>query len=145
MPRCLQCPSVCVGGKHQGRYCVTELDLVYDEFGGYAGSHPHPAGDGRLNAADVDRVGGALFTITAEACRASGGVCNATTTMMAGAAHPLECERLWGPVPLSSETGEPLPPATAAEPCSDEGCGPAYMQVCFCPECVLVLSVVTND
>ena len=56
---------------------------------------------------------------------------NATTTMMAGAAHPLECERLWGPVPLSSETGEPLPPATAAEPCSDEGCGPAYMQVCF--------------
>ena len=121
VPTCKVCPTVCTNGRDEGKYCTTELDMVFDEFGEYIGTHPHPDGNGILGAADIQRLGGTKFVTTAADCIRYGGSCNRTVTALNGVTNPLECERDWGPQPST-------PPATRALPCGPEGCGPAFMQ-----------------
>lgn len=108
-PYCKACPSVCTSGREEGKYCKTELDIA---------THP-PYGE--LSDADLERIGGDTYATTALNCRKNGGLCNATVTVLDGATNPLQCERYWGPPPDIS-------PATRAQPCTEEGCGPAFMQ-----------------
>ncbi|EKX46792.1 hypothetical protein GUITHDRAFT_107566 [Guillardia theta CCMP2712] len=81
-PFCFDCPPVCVGGTHEGKYCSTGLNSTVHQ-------------NGTLSLGDVARIGGSTFVIEQAVCVSSGGTCKPTTTALVGATTPLQCERTW--------------------------------------------------